>query len=133
MKEKMKEYEKFIQGEIKKGNRSPELILFHQEMVRCFQHERLVHLIIMWMFILIDLGLLFLTGLAVGNLGEDWAVMWPLYLITLIMTVLSVAYVKYYYFLENHVQKLYRVTAVLNGYSTDLGDFKGKKVRKAKK
>ena len=133
MKEKMKEYEKFIQGEIKKGNRSPELILFHQEMVRCFQHERLVHLIIMWMFILIDLGLFFLTGLAVGNLGEDWVVMWPLYLITLIMTVLSVAYVKYYYFLENNVQKLYRVTAVLNGYSTDLGDFRSKKVRKAKK
>lgn len=130
MKNKMKEYEKFIQKEIRAGNRSPELLAFHKEMVRCFQHERLVHLIIMWVFILVALGFLMLTGLLIGNLEEDWLVMWPLYLLTLILTGVSVAYVKYYYFLENHVQGLYRLTAVLSGFSEADSGIKGKKRRK---
>lgn len=116
MKNKMKEYEKFIKKEIKEGNRSEELLLFHEEMVRCFQHERLIHLIIMLFFVFVSLVLIFFTIILLSNLGGEWFVMWPCYLVTLIVTALAVAYVKYYYFLENHVQALYRITAVLAGY-----------------
>ena len=116
MKDKMKEYEKFIKKEIRGGDRSEELLHFHEEMVRCFQHERLVHLIIMLFFVAVDLVLIFLTVILLSNLGNEWLVMWPFYLITLVVTALAVAYVRYYYFLENHVQGLYRLTAVLAGY-----------------
>lgn len=126
MKNKMKEYEEFIRKEIAKGDWGKDLLLFHEEMVRCFQHERLVHLIIMLFFVAVDLVLIFLTMILIGNLGGEWLVMWPLYLITLIVTVLAVAYVKYYYFLENHVQGLYRLTAVLSRF-VEKKEEKGKK------
>ena len=92
----MKEYEEFIRKEIAKGGWGEDLLLFHEEMVRCFQHERLVHLIIMLFFVAVDLVLIFLTVILLGNLGSEWLVMWPFYLVTLIVTALAVAYVKYY-------------------------------------
>ena len=108
MKNKMKEYEEFIRKEIAKGNWGKDLLLFHEEMVRCFQHERLVHLIIMLFFIfmtLIFLGISFLTALIFT--GDCWYCGLPVYILTLILVCLSVAYVKHYYFLENHIQKMY--------------------------
>lgn len=115
MKNKMKEYEKFIKKEIEKGNTSKELLEYHKEMVRCFQHERLVHLIITLFFVLIALALLVLIGFLVGGAGENWVVLWPLYGAILIVTILAIAYVKHYHFLENHTQKLYELTVVIAG------------------
>ena len=115
MKEKMKEYEVFIKKEIEKGNHSKELLEYHKEMVRCFQHERLVHLIITLFFVAIALVALVATGFSIGNLDEEWWIMWPLYSMTLIVTILAVAYVKYYHYLENHTQKLYDLTGVIAG------------------
>ena len=34
----------------------------------------------------------------------------PLYVLVAILTGLSIGYVKHYYFLENHIQKLYDLT-----------------------
>lgn len=113
---KLKEYEKFIEKEVKKGNRSKELLEFHEEMVRCFQHERFIHMIIMLFFVFVSLIMLGLTGVTIGNVGGLWVILWPFYLATLIMTGLSIGYVKYYYYLENHVQGLYRYTVVLAGF-----------------
>lgn len=111
----MKEYEKFIQGEIKKRNHSKELLEYHKEMVRCFQHERLVHLIITLFFVAVAIVALVFSGICLGNLGNDFWVMWPLYLATAIVTGLAIAYVKYYHFLENHTQRLYDLTGVIAG------------------
>ncbi len=115
MKKEMKEYEQFIKGEIKEGNCSKELLEYHKEMVRCFQHERLVHLIITLFFVLIALVFLILTGLFIGRSGEDWLILWPMYGTTAIVTGLAIAYVKYYHYLENHTQALYKLTGVIAG------------------
>ena len=115
MKNKMEDYEKFIKKEIEKGNTSKELLEYHEEMVRCFQHERLVHLIITLFFVALALAALVATGFSIGNLGREWWVMWPLYFTTLIVTILAIAYVKYYHYLENHTQKLYDLTGVIAG------------------
>jgi len=132
MKNKMKEYEKFIWQEIEKGNHSAGLLSFHKEMVRCFQHERLIHLIITLFFVVISLVTISISVFFVFQLGADWWVMWPLYAATTIATVLAIAYVKYYYFLENHTQSLYRATAILSGF-TEVKPEKTKKNRRSPK
>ena len=119
MKKEMKEYEKFIEGEIKKGNHSKELLEYHKEMVRCFQHERLVHLIITLFFVFIALVFLIMTGMFVGKSGENLVVLWPMFGVAVIVTGLAIAYVKYYYYLENHTQELYKLTGVIAGMNRE--------------
>ena len=118
MKNQVKEYEKFIKEMIENKEFSKELLAYHNEMIHCFQHERLIHLIITLFFVLVAIFFLILTGLVIGNCGEDLMIMWPLYTVALIVTILAVAYVKYYHFLENHIQELYRLTSVLSGIET---------------
>lgn len=112
MEQKIREYEEFIEakangklGSIERGK----LIKYHQEMVSNFQHERLVHLLIMLFFVSVSLGLL----VGVGWLAYNWGVMAeliPFYLLTLVVVVLTIYYVKHYYFLENRIQRLYEYT-----------------------
>jgi len=105
MEKRIKEYEKFIQ----EASTRPTLELrkYHQEMVTNFQHERLVHLIIMLFFITLTLGfiLVFAWAFAMNIINI------ALIIVTILMIVLSVAYVRHYYFLENHIQKLYDITS----------------------
>lgn len=115
MKKAMEEYEKFVRREIKDYNRSEEFLHYHEEMVRCFQHERLIHLIITLFFVALTLVFLGMTGFLIGGGKATWEA-WPLYLATLLLTILSVAYVKYYHYLENHLQKLYKATGVISGF-----------------
>ncbi len=124
MKNQVKEYEKFIREKIANKEFSKELLAYHNEMIHCFQHERLVHLIITLFFVVIAIFFLILTGLVIGNGGEDLMIMWPLYVITLIVTILAIAYVRYYHFLENHIQELYRLTSVLAGIKTGKNTYK---------
>ena len=119
MKREMKEYEKFIEEEIRKGNHSKELLEYHKEMVRCFQHERLVHLIITLFFVFIALVFLIMTGIFVGKSGDNWTMFWPMYGTAAIVTGLAIAYVKYYYYLENHTQALYKLTGVIAGINRE--------------
>jgi hypothetical protein len=70
-----------------------------------FQHERLVHLLITLFF-----GCLFL-----GSLAALFILMTPLTtllgtLLAIILLVTELFYIRYYYFLENGVQKLYAIT-----------------------
>ena len=108
MEERIKAYEKYIEKEIKKGSDKEKLFWYHTEMVKNFQHEREIHLFIMLFFIWITFILLGMT-IIIAMLGISL----PLELLILlgvldvIMAGLSIAYVRHYYFLENHVQKLY--------------------------
>lgn len=107
MEKKILEYEKFIKKQVKDGG-DERLFRLHTEMVRNFQHERLVHLLIMWCFIFITLGFLGATfaGLCAGWLSGEMLIIGLA--IDALITGVSVAYVKHYYFLENHVQGLYK-------------------------
>lgn len=112
MENRIKEYELFIEKETKKNLTEKErnsLGEYHKEMILFFEHERLVHLIIMLFFVavsLVFLGIFVWTACAFGIVFE----LTCLYLLTLISVILSIAYVKHYYFLENHVQSLYDYT-----------------------
>jgi hypothetical protein len=115
MEKKIREYEKFI--EKKAGdNLGPieraKLAEYHKEMMANFQHERLIHLIVMFFFVSVTLILLAVFMYSFANLGIVVELI-PFYVLTSLMTGLSAAYVKHYFFLENHVQKLYKYSRIL--------------------
>ena len=87
---------------------SDELRAYHAQRISEFQHERLVHLLIM----------LFFGGLALLFVGVFlWVLTLGATLLTILAGVLAVLifvlelfYIAYYYRLENGVQKLYALT-----------------------
>lgn len=86
----------------------------HRETVANFQHERLIHLLVTLFFALFAIAAVFVVTWVVGVYGFTLEML-PLYLLTLILVVLTGCYVRHYYFLENHIQELYKYTEVLNG------------------
>ena len=118
MEEMIKSYEYFIAQAVKRHKTPAErtsLFRLHLASVQNFQHERLVHLLVMFLFILITTALLFSTIyiLFSGTLALG-IMLYLLLLLDLIMSILSIAYVKHYYFLENHVQALYKYFTLLS-------------------
>ena len=107
MEQRIKTYETIIADAAK--HPTPELRKYHQEMVMNFQHERLVHLIIMLFFIVLTIGFIitFAWTFAIDLINI------PLIVVTALLTILSIAYVRHYYFLENHIQRLYDITTKL--------------------
>ena len=79
-----------------------ELIALHQEKIRILQHERLVHLIVTVMVVIVEL---FVTDLVLlhPELG-----IYPA-LIMLGLAILLGFYFYHYFFLENTVQRWYRL------------------------
>ena len=118
MEQKIREYEKFIAKETERKLNSAEkarLAELHQEMVMNFQHERLIHLIITLFFALLTIAAMCATGWLVTIYGFVFEMI-PVCLLTLILMVLLGCYIRHYYFLENHTQKLYKYTKKLKGY-----------------
>ncbi|MCR5074312.1 MAG: hypothetical protein K6A79_00695 [Ruminococcus sp.] len=76
------------------------LLAEHMDKIAFMQHERIVHFLVTMMFAII-LTILISTLLFTQNLAV-------LALVT-IMVVLIAFYIKHYYFLENTVQKMYKV------------------------
>ena len=115
MEKMIREYEKEIAKRTEKKLGPIErmrLVEYHREMVANFQHERMVHLIIMLFFVMVSLGLLAIfmfTSFNYGFLLE----MIPFYILIVIVVVLTGFYIKHYYFLENHIQELYEYTKKL--------------------
>ncbi len=79
-----------------------ELLKFRVQLLKrieFYQHERLIHLIVTMsfaVFFFISLALaLFLTQIGLTAL-------------TVIFLIMTIAYIKHYYFLENSVQKMYK-------------------------
>ncbi|MBR3264027.1 hypothetical protein IKF94_02240 [Candidatus Saccharibacteria bacterium] len=115
MEKKIKAYEKFIEKASQEKQTPAELAKLadlHQEMVENFQFERLIHLIITLFFVFISLIILGITAWLLGLNGFSLMTL-PMVLVALIITILTCFYVKHYYFLENHIQKLYEYTKKL--------------------
>ena len=115
MEDKIREYEKFIEKKTS-GNLGPiermKLAEYHKEMVTNFQHERLIHMIVMFFFVAVALVLLAALGYDIAVYGYMTAML-PFYILTGIVVILSGFYVKHYYFLENHIQELYKYNKIL--------------------
>ena len=70
-----------------------------------FQHERLIHLIITLFF-----GLFTLMQFAmIFFIQDNYYIFWAVLLMAFIFFVLLFAYICHYYFLENSVQKMYKL------------------------
>lgn len=74
------------------------LLDYHLKHIGFFQHEREVHLLVMILFAV-------LTVLAVGV--DIFSFNPAVFLLSVIFLVMTAAYIKHYYFLENSVQKMY--------------------------
>lgn len=118
MEKKIREYEKFIAREAGRAGMSAadreRLAELHREMVANFQHERLIHLIVTLFFALFAVGSVFVVAWVVSVYGF-MTEMLSLYLLALVLVILTGCYVRHYYFLENHVQGLYKYTEKLKG------------------
>lgn len=131
MEKRIKAYESFLEAELlrlTRSNTSPlhrntldertKLFNYHQHMLSCFQHERLIHMIIMFVFIAAALIITPITAYMMDEFPiESWLMLSPMMAISLILIILSFCYVKHYYFLENHIQKLYDKSAKILKYS----------------
>ncbi len=110
MEKKIREYEKFIEeasGKELTPNELTNLANLHQEMLINFQTERLIHLIITLFFVTISLIILAVTAWLLSSNGFSIMTL-PMVIIAIIISTLTCFYVKHYYFLENHIQKLYK-------------------------
>ncbi len=116
MENRIKSYEQFIKKELKRDlspSEREKLAKYHKEMVENFQHERLVHLLIMLFFISVSLALIWILLDFMFTTYEISLETILFTALTLLVSGLSVAYVRHYYFLENHIQKLYDVSSSL--------------------
>ncbi|MBR5621002.1 hypothetical protein IKW75_00760 [Candidatus Saccharibacteria bacterium] len=109
MEKRIKKYEEFIKKAAE--HPTPELRAYHAEMVRNFQHERAVHLAIMLFFVALTLIFGGLTALAFATVGGTLAITTSV--LAALLFILSFFYIRHYYFLENHIQRLYDVTTKL--------------------
>lgn len=75
----------------------------HLTQIGFFQHERLIHLIVTVLFAILEimsiLGIVILSALDKGNIA--------LSIMTVLLLVLLIPYIRHYYILENEVQKMY--------------------------
>jgi hypothetical protein len=77
------------------------LIARHLAQTAAFCHERLIHLLVTFFF-----AFLFVVAIVGTLILPDI----PLYVLDGILLITLLFYIRHYYFLENHTQKLYIVT-----------------------
>lgn len=70
----------------------------HLEQISFYQHERLVHLLVMMLMVI-----LMMMTIAIAMIADYI----PMYAVTLACLVLVIPYINHYYFLENSVQMMY--------------------------
>ena len=102
MKQFCREHEARVTAALEAGEVTPELLEEHLQMIAWVQHERLVHLIVTVMVVLCELFTVDLVLLH-PELGIVPA------LIMLGLAVLLGFYFWHYFFLENTVQRWYRI------------------------
>ena len=101
MTKEIKTYLAYIESFLSEGRTPDEYADFRQKlMIRIgfYQHERLIHLIVTALFAVLTILSL------VGALYYP-----PLWMLFALFLVLLIPYVFHYYFLENSVQKMYRI------------------------
>lgn len=103
MKQWCREHEAEIKAALEEGQITEDLLADHREKVSILQHERLVHLIIT---VMVVFGELFVVALVLlhPKLGIFPAIF------MLCLAVLLAFYFYHYFFLENTVQRWYRIT-----------------------
>ena len=126
MDKKLLAHKKFVEGRLdelakKSGKKTAQdvrdLLAYHDIMTRNFQHERAIHLAVTFFFagLMIAAWVAFMISaqiviLTLGGGSRANPVTLPMGILALILTVLEIFYIRHYYQLENHTQKLYELT-----------------------
>ena len=82
-----------------------ELLAYHDKQIQWMQHERLIHLIVM---LFVCLFMLLSFGFTIIRTSV------PSIILSVLLLVLSVAYIIHYYRLENSVQRWYLLSGEIN-------------------
>jgi hypothetical protein len=117
---KLRQYDEYVNNKINDLNNkkthersllAKELLKHHCEMIRNFQHERLVHLLVTFFFSgLLILGIIVLFV----PKGSEFAAVDILLLTNIIIIfTIMIFYIRHYYFLENGTQKLYGYSQII--------------------
>ena len=104
MEKRIINYRKYVDEILKSGDvQWDEVLKEHLVQISFFQHERLIHLIVTVLFAFLEimsiLGTVILSALEKGNIA--------LAIMTVLLLVLLIPYIRHYYILENEVQKMY--------------------------
>ena len=105
--------------EITKSSKHPsaDLVEYHKTITAQFQHERLIHLIVTMffaLFLIIFFALFLLAALFLPS-NTGLPIIICLGIITLILLIVTLFYIRHYYQLENGTQKLEDITKKLYG------------------
>lgn len=103
MTEYLTNYMKLVQKRLEEcssGEELEEIFAEHKDKIAFMQHERIVHFLVTMMF-----AIVLAIFMSVVIFTDNPAM---LLLVTIILVLLGF-YIKHYYFLENTVQKMYRV------------------------
>ncbi|MBR3268522.1 MAG: hypothetical protein IKI58_07330 [Oscillospiraceae bacterium] len=103
--EYLKRLEEILASEQEQDFDYEELLRSHLTMIQFMQHERLIHFLVTMLFAIcffIALGIFLMSKII------------TLSLLLLLILVLLVPYISHYYFLENSVQKMYRLYDEIN-------------------
>ncbi|MDR0398127.1 MAG: hypothetical protein LBH36_03035 [Candidatus Nomurabacteria bacterium] len=121
MDKKLKAHHNYIKEKIEFLRKTPDTkllestIAYHENMVKNFQHERLVHLTVTLFFVSLTLALLAFWWLLLVN-DRDNILLIPINCLGVIVAILAITdvfYVRHYYRLENGTEKLYNLTKEL--------------------
>lgn len=103
MKQYCRDHERMVAAAITENRVTPKLINLHREKIAILQHERLVHLIVTAMVVFLELFVVDLVLLHPDDVGIPGA------LVMLGLAVLLGFYFYHYFFLENTVQRWYKL------------------------
>ena len=115
----VKAHTKYILDKLSNNDITSELLQYHRTQISYIQHERLIHLLVTFLFSLL------LVGSTVYLLISPSL---PALLLFTCLLVCEVFYIAHYFLLENTVQKWYKMdnsmASVLNGIGTNIYTYK---------
>lgn len=104
MKQYISEYirtvESFMRSGCKNSDEYEKVLREFETKIAYFQHERLIHLIVTVLFAILEMSAIYVI-LVSPNFGAI--------ILCIMFLILLVPYVMHYYFLENSVQKMYKM------------------------
>ena len=112
IKEYCRNHEKKIAAAIDSGFVTEEIIELHREKISIIQHERLVHLIVTLMVVIVELFVIDLTVL-----HPDLGILPPIIMLGFVM--LLGFYFYHYFFLENTLQHWYHLLESMESAGAD--------------
>ena len=113
MKQYCRGHEEMVRAALQENRVTPALTELHREKIAMLQHERLIHLIVTVMVVITELFALALVLLHPDVVGIPGAV------VVLALAVLLGFYFYHYFFLENTVQRWYRILDEMNKENKD--------------